>query len=135
MKTIDINKSQVLNFNANAQLLDKKGQIRDLKIVEHTYHPETGQTTLVIYSSLFASDNYKLLVHENHIGLVIMEHVELSRPVYIHHYNWQNSSYHAYDRFYSASIVLPGEQYHLISHKFDSESNLLTIALGNSSFN
>ena len=135
MKTLEINENQVFNFHSSAQLLDKKGQIKDLKIVGLEYEASTGETTLVLSSSMFNTTNYKLLVHDNHVGLVIMEHVEFSRPVYIHHYNWQNFTHHAYDRFHSASIVLPGKQYHLVSHQFVAEKNHLRINLSNSSFN
>jgi len=135
MKAIEISKNTVINFNSKAHLLNSKGQIDDLKIVQHEYDASSGQTTLVISSSMFDFDNYKLIVRDNQIGLVIMEHVEFSRPVYMHHYNWQNYTHEAYDRFHSASIQLPGERYHLVNHQYDADEKLLRIKLANSSFN
>lgn len=135
MKTADINRNAVVNFNPTPRLLDKKGQIHDLRIVRHEFDASTGRTTLILSSRMFDFDNYKLLVRDNQIGLVIMEHIEFNRPVYLHHYNWQNFSHQAYDRFHSASIRLPGERYHLVSHRFIPEKNLLQINLSNSSFN
>lgn len=135
MKTLDISKNSILSFNSKAHLIDRKGQVDDLRIVRHEYDESTGHTTLVLASSMFDFDNYKLLVRGNHVGLVIMEHVEFNRPVYMHHYNWQNFSHQAYDRFHSASIMLPGERYHLVSHQFIAGENLIKIKLSNSSFN
>lgn len=136
MKTLEFNKTTILNFNSNALLLEKKGQVLDLKIIDYEVHPETCQTTLVLYSEMFTNDNYKLIVRNNQIALVIMEHIEFNRPIYVHHYNWQNYQTQAYDRFHSASILLPGERYHLISHQFIPGQNLLKISLGNlSEFN
>ena len=135
MKTLEINKNEMVNFNTSAHLLNKKGQINDLRIIHHEYDEENGQTSLILYSNMFEADNYKLLVRGNQVGLVIMEHVEFNKPVYMHHYNWQNFTHQAYDRFHSASVLLPGDRYHLVTHRFIPEQKVLHIRLVNSSFN
>ncbi|MFA9392504.1 MAG: hypothetical protein ACERKD_22020 [Prolixibacteraceae bacterium] len=131
MKTQEIQRNLTVNLHTTSIMLDKKGQIPDLKILHHSYHPETGQTTIVLQSSMLTADNYKLLIRDDQIGLVLMEHIEFDRPVYVHHYKWQNIQHQAYDRFHSANISLPGSNYHLLSHQYSSTQNLLEITLGN----
>lgn len=135
MKTLEINNDIIINHNTNTILLDKQGQIPDFEIISHHYNSETGQTYLVVLTKLLMKNNYKLFIREKHLGIVISEHIEFNRPVYLHHYNLQSYQQQSYERFHSASVLLPGYNYRLISHFFDTEKNYLEIVLGNSSVN
>ena len=135
METIEINNETFINRSKYEVNLDNQGQVPDLKIISQNYNQNTGQTYLVVSSNILMKDNYKLFIRENHLGIVISEHIEFNRPVYLHHYNLKSYQQQSYERLHSASVLLPGHNYHLINHFFNPDNNSLEIVLGHSSVN
>lgn len=135
MKTLEINRKTINNFDTNAVFLDKTAQVPDLEIINHQYNAKTGQTYIIVSTQILRSDNYKIFLHGNHLGLVISEHIEFNKPLYLRHYNLQSYQQQSYERFHSASVLLAGYNYYLVNYLFIPEKNHLEIVLGNTLIN
>ena len=122
VNNIEQNKRWIEPFHFRIEDTHDKVEIVD-------YKEDKGNLVITLFSVLFHEDNFRFLLHENKLVIVITEKVQSARqdiPVV----DWHRFNGSTYERLRNVSIYLPGNNFYLLRHFLIPEKFLLKVILG-----
>lgn len=95
------------------------------------FKPDNEHYILKLRINNLNNDNYKLVIKNNHLSVILFETIEFNRPVHSHNFKLDDLGENAsYDELKSIDFTLPESNYYLIGHTAIPHNGILKIILG-----
>lgn len=130
MKTLAVENNKSVPANTPSVLLESQGQMPDLVMDQVNINQDRKQYSVVLYSSLFKVNNYKISVKGDHLQIVLTEHTGFSKPLYSHHFDWTLYNQQMYDRYHNITLRLSNSNDLVIHHELNESNGQLAIVIG-----
>lgn len=100
------------------------------KIIE--FRPDqNGHSILSLKIDNIYRDNYKVLLKEGHLSVILFKTVEFSMPMHVHNFKLNGiNDVLNYDEQENIDFTLPNKNFYLIKHRVSPNKKLLQITLG-----
>lgn len=129
MKTRTGQGTSLNNFSNNTFKLEKSNS--DSRILNQSISTEYRHPILYLYSPLFTNSNYKIDITGTKACIIISEHIEINQPHISSYFNVNYSTQKkSYDRMFNIGLLLPSDDFYLISHYLIPEKCVMKIVFG-----